>query len=571
MELNSIDFFGNNVTSFNIFPHQYDSIRYLQYIESQLMNPQSFKGAILADTMGLGKTRQIISLCEVCRVKFTLIICTKSTKFSWYEEALNTAKNCTIYTVQGKNYQFVTFGKDSKDFDVTNIPERSANYPLSMGSKGCIVIITHSELQTNIDLINKLEWDRICIDEAHILRNGEDLLIYNLCKLIKQPMINGNRIGSRFAITGTPISNAKADIVSLFNWIDDRYTINTDVILKNMIKNYLFRRNKNQIIRELKELMNYPSEEPIYYYKNIYLPETDLSRYIQNLTYDEMNNYFSDKNNVKLLESDERSFYIVYSNFIKNTVEPLQANSDLRVALSCPYIKLIPGLNVKFSGKYVSIKIKKIIEIIEKDKGDYVIFHRYKEIAIKLKENILNIFPQCEIFNIDGDVSSERRFTILKQIKELMKNGIQCILLSSIQSTSEGLNYQMFNKIMIIDQDWNPKTENQAIHRSYRIGQSKRVEIYILTFQDFQAGKLDGQPLMICIDNRISTVKSEKDPLSLIIEDENAAFFFKRLYLPINGRIQASSYFGDDFELREKGSENGPDSIGPEILETYPL
>ena len=60
--------------------------------------------------------------------------------------------------------------------------------------------------------------------------------------------------------------------------------------------------------------------------------------------------FFSNINNAKLLETDERSFYIVYSNFIKNTVEPLQANSDLRVALSCPYIKLITGLNDKFSG-----------------------------------------------------------------------------------------------------------------------------------------------------------------------------------------------------------------------------
>ena len=566
MELNSIDLFGDDVTSFNVFPHQYDGIRYLQYIESQLLNPKEFKGAILGDSMGLGKTRQIIGLCEVCRVPLTLIVSTTSTQYAWYREALNTAQNCNIFTSDNKGFKTITYNDD-----LIEIGKNSILNPNSPKKSG-IVIITTGQLgvKQNLDFLFKFEWDRICVDEGHLLRNGTKLNIYGILDSIPQPNQNGNRIGSRFAITGTPISNETNDIMNIFRWIDLNNIINDK---NQMIKKYLFRRNGDQIIPGLKKIMNYPNEEPLFHYKEINIPDTKLSQYLQGLTNSQMKEAFVNYHNQIL--NDEKAFYIVFSNFVHySDKEILAKKTCFHVALSCPYLdennnNLINGYS--YNGEKSS-KTDKILEILGEYPDNYVIFYNFKGISDHLTKKIKSKLSQYTISIINGDTTTKDRDNILIQNKKLIESGGKSILFSSIKATSEGLNYQIYNKLMILDQDWNPQQENQAIHRVYRIGQKKRVEIYRFSVQPFIAGKDEnGEDIIIAIDQRIEEIKSIKNPLAKVIENENASFFFKRLYLPMNGKIQPATYYGDEFEFRARGSYDGPDSIGPELLETYPL
>jgi len=571
-ELSSKAFFGDDVAEFKIYSTQYDGIRYLQYIESQLDNPTAFKGAILGDAPGLGKTRTVIGLCEISRVPLTLIICTKSTLFAWYREALNTAKNCYVYTIKDKKYAAVNFTRSNPN--LIDITVKSKDFIPGVGGSA-IVIINHDTLSIgNSSLINSSQWDRIVIDEAHALRNGSGTNIFDISQNIRQPMNGDNRIGSRIAITGTPVENDISDIISLFRWIDNRSFVaerNSSSEVSGMIRKYLFRRNKDQITGELKKIMRYPTEKPIIHRLQINFPETDLSSYLQTLDFHEMKKFITNSSIINRITSDEKAFYVVLSTVLKyeRSIDKgksvhLTEKSNLRYSLSCPYdieVPLLLGTNT-YNGS--SVRVDTVLSIIREQNDSFVIFHRFEKIGKKLAEEIKRYFPTYSISEINGTTDDKMRDNILQTNAALIAAGGRSILISSIQATSEGLNYQFYSKAIFVDPDWNPKVELQALHRLYRIGQDKQVMVWILNNESFFIK--DG---IVDIDARIETVKSEKDPLSTIIETNNAAWYFRRLYLPNSeGLLQAGSFFGSEFESLIHGIPGGPDSEGPTMLNT---
>jgi len=71
---------------------------------------------------------------------------------------------------------------------------------------------------------------------------------------------------------------------------------------------------------------------------------------------------------------------------------------------------------------------------------------------------------------IDGRVSKRQRKAILGNIVD--------VLIIQIKTGSEGLNLQNYNEVYFVTPDWNPQTEQQAIARCHRIGQTKKVEVF---------------------------------------------------------------------------------------------
>ena len=580
MELKSKELFGEYVKDFNLFPYQYDGVRYMEYVEMLIRENDNFcKGCVFSDIMGFGKTRQVVALCEIRKVMLTLIICTASTKYSWFDEVFRTTSNIEIFCISDGKYKKFQYKNDK--FIETDIKDYIIGF-----IRPAIVIITKDILTEKIltNLINSqnsyiLNWDRICIDEAHMLKNGVDVGIYDLCNRINQRNEDGKIIGSKIAITGTPISNDINDLVSIFRWIDNRTfnnSMNKAQELSNLISTNLFRRNKDQLIPEIKIVMKYPSEEPKKYIIKVQLPETELSKYFESLSFEQMRDQLLSNFNIQnLIKTDERAFLIYLINneryIEKNKKSLLTENMTVRNILSSPYSHSINNRKINFIGE--SSKISTIVNILKSKKDEsFVIFYNFLDFENVFKNKIDKYFPNEYIISvINGETKTLARFEILKTNKELMKSGKKSILLASIQACSEGLNFQMYSNLIKCEQSWNTAIEKQCENRVYRIGQEKIVNIYELCLSSFCIGKeQNGDDINIKFDEIMESVKMSKDLLSDIIETNNAAFFFKRLYLPINGVLRSSSYFGDEFESRERGSF-GPDSVGDRLLETYPL
>ena len=95
---------------------------------------------------------------------------------------------------------------------------------------------------------------------------------------------------------------------------------------------------------------------------------------------------------------------------------------------------------------------------------------------------LLSHFLKCNgidnsIFN--GGLNLKERENLIQQYNHIP--GKNRVLIIQIKAGGVGLNLQQFSKVFIMSPDWNPANEIQAIARSHRKGQLKKVEIYKFT------------------------------------------------------------------------------------------
>ena len=75
---------------------------------------------------------------------------------------------------------------------------------------------------------------------------------------------------------------------------------------------------------------------------------------------------------------------------------------------------------------------------------------------------------------IDGQVSYTDRS---KHLEAFRQNPEIHVLLMSIETGAVGLNLTIANHIHIVEPQWNPSVEEQAIGRALRMGQTREVKI----------------------------------------------------------------------------------------------
>ncbi|KAI7734849.1 hypothetical protein M8C21_025477, partial [Ambrosia artemisiifolia] len=190
--------------------------------------PDPLRGGIFADDMGLGKTLTLLSLialdkckvlsdgkCEVMEVenegavsrgrkrsrkgseirnaKMTLVVCPPSVFSTWITQL-------TEHTKRGKLKCYMYYGDRTQDvFEL---------------QKYDIVLTTYStlgsELDSSSDPIKKIDWWRVILDEAHIIKNH---------KAKQSNAVNKLNARNRWVVTGTPIQNGSMDLFSLMAFL----------------------------------------------------------------------------------------------------------------------------------------------------------------------------------------------------------------------------------------------------------------------------------------------------------------------------------------------------------------
>ena len=132
-----------------------------------------------------------------------------------------------------------------------------------------------------------------------------------------------------------------------------------------------------------------------------------------------------------------------------------------------------------------------------------------------------NIAPRPNIERIDGSTTLPER---VRAVMELNQGSCQILLLST-KACGVGLNLQGANRVIIMDFLFNPQVEEQAIGRSYRIGQRKPVFVYQLvtghTFESamFQKTVFKRQLALRVVDKR-NVVSSATKIRDLVFEPE---------------------------------------------------
>lgn len=236
-----------------LMPHQQHALAWLTWREQQ--KPP---GGVLADDMGLGKTLTMISLILDSNAKRsaqmvdefdewtdnqkplrhkggTLVVCPASLLSQWENEIHHKCKRGMLSVVihHGTNRD--------------NVPKRLAKHD--------VVITTYNILAREFktkSTVYKIHWERIVLDEAHIIRNHKSQGSQSVCELVAN---------KRWALTGTPIQNKEMDLYSILKFLrcspfDDirvwkRWVDNKDAAgrqrLATVMKALMLRRTKQEL------------------------------------------------------------------------------------------------------------------------------------------------------------------------------------------------------------------------------------------------------------------------------------------------------------------------------------
>lgn len=564
-QLRSLDLFEDPMISdFTLHLHQAPGVQWMRYQENRLLKDGCIAGGILADDMGTGKTREYVALCEANLVPTTLIIAPSNIITQICVEILTISDRLSVFKIEDRYFSHVTLN-DNQEIISRKLKKNKGESFFKPG-----VLVINSETLTSSEneaLINSIEWYRIIIDEAHILRNGTKTQFYNSLMNVRQPSIEidgiKKRLGSRFAVTGTPIQNDIEDIVWIFRIIDNRlftqssYEINA---LKYYISIGLFRRNKDQISPYLKQLMKFPEKPPNIMMVDVEFADTDCSRFVATQSSEQIYDLFSkDERFHNDLLKDEKAFIIARMAQTCSIGYKADSIINQHQLLSEPFEGGFHG------NSYVGPKSKNenVKQIISSRRGQsFVIFHSFFKVRDSLKPLLSSYFQEYTFKEISGELkNASDRYKILMECNDLISRGYPVILYSSISSTAEGLNYQAFQNSIIMDQGANPQDEMQAMTRIYRIGQLNEVNIWIMSIKSipYYYGT-------ISVDERLEELKSIKLPYAELIDKNNAAWFFVRYYITLSdGRRECGVIFDEEFEKLPSGP-GGPNSVGPKEI-----
>ncbi len=123
-----------------------------------------------------------------------------------------------------------------------------------------------------------------------------------------------------------------------------------------------------------------------------------------------------------------------------------------------------------------SSKASRLLELVEEAESDgrkVIVFSFFldtiRKVTMLLGERCTN--------PINGSVTPQRRQEI---IDEFDKAPAGTVLVAQIQSGGTGLNIQSASVVILCEPQFKPSTENQAISRAYRMGQTRNVLVYRL-------------------------------------------------------------------------------------------
>ena len=99
-----------------------------------------------------------------------------------------------------------------------------------------------------------------------------------------------------------------------------------------------------------------------------------------------------------------------------------------------------------------------------------------KYISFRIRIQLIRITYIPPVFRIDGNTPHEDRD---KQIQEYnAENSSKFLFMLSTRAGGLGINLYTADIVIILDSDWNPQMDLQAMDRAHRIGQKKQVKVF---------------------------------------------------------------------------------------------
>ena len=422
---------------------------------------------ILADEMGLGKTLQSISVIAYLKqfLKIDgphLIMVPKSTLSNWMNEFKRFCP--TIRTLR-------FHGSKEEREEIINTRLKQASAVCKTERDWDVVVTTYEVVNLEKNVLTKIAWKYLIIDEAHRLKNEASMFSQTVRML---------QTDYRLLLTGTPLQNNLHELWALLNFLlpdvfssseqfDDWFNLDVDdteakqrIIgqLHKLLRPFMLRRLKADVEKSLP-----PKSETILFvgmskiqkklYKDILMRDIDT-----------INGSSGDKKgrtavlNIVMQLRKACNHPYLFPGIEDRSADPLGAHLYESCGKMVLLHKLLIKLKQRGSRVLLFSQMTKMIDIFE----DYFVAMGYK---------------YCRI---DGNTSYEDRED---GIAAYNKPGSEKFIFAlSTRAGGLGINLQTADTVILYDSDWNPQADLQAQDRAHRIGQKKPVQIYRLVTDD---------------------------------------------------------------------------------------
>ena len=443
-------------------PYQRDGFHFLCYLATNNF------GGILADDMGLGKTLQTLAwlawlrsgtgilpvpldsptssdtrkksgssldrqdACPTTSLP-SLVVCPKSVADNWHAEAVKFFPTLKVR---------VWSASELKSF-------------AGMLSSADLHVLNYSQLRLVGDDLAREKFQAVILDEGQYIKNPSS----QTAQIARQL-----RATHRLILSGTPIENRLLDLWSLMSFAmpgalgsraefgrlfdakDDPFARQR---LSARVRPFLIRRTKAQVARDLPDRM----EEDLF---------CELEGEQKTLYRAELKRAQAMLLGVKTAAALNKERF----NFL---------TSLLRLRQICCHPRL-----VKPDSKAASAKVEALIETLEPliEEGQKVlVFSQFVGLLEILRDEVKT--RGWRHWYLAGD--TENRGDLVREFQAAEGAGV---FLISLKAGGFGLNLTAASYVVLFDPWWNPAVENQAIDRTHRIGQARKVMAYRLLIKD---------------------------------------------------------------------------------------
>lgn len=410
-------------------------------------------GGILADEMGLGKTLQSIAFINSHKNSKSIIITPTSLIHNWKSEFDKFAPNLKVGISHGD--------KKIREYIIENY----LNYD--------VILSTYSTIRNDFEKYEDKVFDYMIIDEAQNIKNPDAIITKS---------IKGIKSNVRFALTGTPVENNLLELWSIFDFIMPGYLydkkdfenrfVNGDIkALKKLIKPFILRRTKKEVIKELPDKI--------------------------------------EKKFIVELNKEQKKIYDIYN---KSVIEKLECNKyeEDKITIFSYLTKLRQlclhpkALLKNYDGK--SSKLDICIDILNEaisTNRKVLLFSQFTSVLKLIEKEIQD--KNIKYMYLDGKTNAKERVNLVNKFNE--SNDITLFLIS-LKAGGTGLNLTSADMVIHFDPWWNLAVENQASDRAHRLGQKNVVEVIKLISKD-------------TIEEKIIVLQESKKEIIDSIIDEN--------------------------------------------------
>ncbi|MDN5659125.1 DEAD/DEAH box helicase, partial [Brevibacterium sandarakinum] len=382
----------------------------------------------------LGKTLQTLALIAHAKPELPfLVVAPTSVVDNWAKES----------------------AKFTPDLDVRVVSEstKKRQKPLAEVVAGAdLIVMSYAMLRLDEDPIARLDWAGFILDEAQFVKNSSSQ-VHLAAKSVNAPF--------RLALTGTPMENSLRDVWSLFSitapgLFPSAHRFEKEYVrpieggedpgrmgrLQKRIRPFMLRRTKDLVAADLPE----KQEQVI----NVELNAAHRKLYDRVLQ----------KERKKILG-------FIDSEYDKQRFIVFRSLTLLRMLALDP--RIVDGEHEGVHSSKLAALMERLEDVVAEGHRS-IVFSQFTSFLDKVAEDL----DRRGVPYVVLDGSTRNR----GQVVDEFRSGAAPVFLISLKAGGFGLNLTEADYVFLMDPWWNPATENQAIDRAHRIGQTKNVMVY---------------------------------------------------------------------------------------------